>query len=116
MQPAAQMSMEESYERVRISSGARYHLVTTYSVIGFSSAPSSARLPAKRASPKSQSLRSQSRCTQGGGSRQCGPELRRTAQRERVRTLTSRLPGLRSRCQTLAEWMYFRAQKIWYMK
>ena len=30
-----------------------------------------------------------------------------------VRTLTSRFPGLRSRCQTLAEWMYFRAQKIY---
>ena len=26
MQPAAQMSIDESYDRVRISSGARYHL------------------------------------------------------------------------------------------
>lgn len=63
-----------------------YHLVATYSVIGppggiefGSHSVGSGRNP--RANPKSQILSSQS-------------------------ALTSRFPGLRSRCMTLAEWMY----------
>lgn len=65
MQPAAQMSIDELYDLVKISSGARYQRVTTYSVIGFSSAPPSS-VPANRASPKSHSFKSQSRWDRAG--------------------------------------------------
>jgi hypothetical protein len=67
-------------------SGARYHRVATYSVIY--PAFSSGSIEKPRARPKSQILSSQS-------------------------ALTSRLPGLRSRCSTLAEWMYLRPHRIW---
>ena len=127
MQPAAQMSIEELYDLVKISSGARYQRVTTYSVIGFSSAPASS-VPANRASPKSHSFKSQSRwdraCNQRGREvvqssvsitdvcvwlvLSCSGSSTRMS-----RTLTSKFPGFRSRCQTFAEWMYLRAQKIY---
>jgi hypothetical protein len=70
-------------------SGALYHRVATYSVMY--PAFSSGSMEKPLASPKSQILSSQS-------------------------ALTSRLPGLRSRCSTFAEWMYFRPHSIWYMK
>lgn len=66
-------------------SGARYHLVATYSVMKpwLAIWASAGSVSKPRASPKSQILSSQS-------------------------ALTSRLPGLRSRCRTEAEWMYCR--------
>lgn len=75
-------------------SGARYHRVATYSVIkpwfaAFLAVPWP--FPAglyPRASPKSQILSSQS-------------------------AFTSKLPGLRSRWSTFAEWMYFSPQSVW---
>mmetsp|Transcript_36652 Transcript_36652/g.90504 ORF Transcript_36652/g.90504 Transcript_36652/m.90504 type:complete len:280 (-) Transcript_36652:472-1311(-) len=86
MQPMLQMSMAGVYlvKKDPHSSGARYHRVTTYSVMYSCSL-------LVRARPKSQILRSQL-------------------------ALSSRLEGFRSRCSTLALWMYFRPLSSWYTK
>ena len=79
------------------SSGARYHRVTTYSVMnvdtespGSASAASTSRralaAPSTRASPKSQIFKSQL-------------------------AFKSRLLGFKSRCNTFALWMYFKPRK-----
>ena len=86
MQPTDQMSIDLVYPlEFSMISGARYHLVATYSV----------RKPvwscsgsATRARPKSQILRSQV-------------------------VFSSRFEGLRSRCNTFAECMYLRPRRIW---
>lgn len=86
MQPTDHTSMALVYSlKVNMISGARYHLVATYSVM---KPELSSWEAAERARPKSHTLRSQL-------------------------ALRSRLEGFRSRCRTLAECMAFNARRVW---
>jgi hypothetical protein len=86
MHPTLQTSMALVYSlKVSMISGARYHLVATYSVINPELSSVEA---ADLARPKSQTLRSQL-------------------------ALSSKLDGFKSRCSTFAECMAFRARSVW---
>ena len=86
MQPTLHTSIALVYSlNVSIISGARYHLVATYSVMNPELSSVEA---ADRARPKSQTFRSQL-------------------------ALSRRFDGLRSRWRTFAECMAFSARKVW---
>lgn len=86
MHPTLQTSMAFVYSlKVSIISGARYHLVATYSVMKPELSSVDA---ADLASPKSQTFKSQF-------------------------ALSNKFEGLRSRCRTFAECIALRARNVW---
>lgn len=89
IQPTDHTSIAFVYSlNVNMISGARYHLVATYSVIKPELSSCDA---ADRARPKSQTFRSQL-------------------------AFNSRLDGFKSLWRTLAECIAFKARRVWYMK
>jgi hypothetical protein len=93
-------------------SGARYQRVTTYSVRleGCSSSASAPSAPAPAPAPPSAEVKAD-------GLLMVTPRANPKSQIFRSQFEFSRmLDGLRSRCSTSAEWMYFSAHRIWYRK